>query len=140
MTEKSLEGVWFNEHTTSYEGPLLTSRLEYHFRSDNRVEVFRKIFNQPAGQLVGYQVSCYGNYSLEGDSLKLFNLQSYQHDFSNGFAKGYYSPLDQLQFAGPQADLHWKVSFDSTETRVTFHFPPCVDTGDCVDYQVFEKE
>jgi hypothetical protein len=140
VTGSPLTGVWFHEHSTKHKGTVYTSRLEYHFYSDNRVEIFRKILDQASGQLLGYQAQTLGSYSLTGDSLQISHTDCYVIDASSNFARGYYSSLTGLIPIGQQRELNLIISFNLAKTKVTFHYLHCPPHTDCIDYQVFQLE
>jgi len=129
----TIKGVWFED--VYVEDFNRISRLEYNFKEKGIVEILRIEMDKDSVEILGYRYRTTGNYKQAEEKLFFYNLVSYSNDDS----KGDYSKLHDLMKASAENSYAYSYEISSDGRELTFFYPPCSPSANCVTEQTFTK-
>ncbi len=130
-----LKGVWYEEEYL--EDYNIISRLEYHFKEDSVLEVYRMEINAETGKLIGYRFKALGKYSLEGHELSFTYLKTYVNDAL------YLVPhAHRNEYVGEDIPQTHSVTIEISKdgNTLVFYYPPCLPNANCISSKTFKKQ
>lgn len=136
--EKNLPGVWENTYEINNEDyPNLEEGdyayvLQYKFLSDKTFESYTFLRNTITNTIEGYQVQTKGNFTTEGDRMKLIFDQWNSNIESTQFVS-----LDELILIQEDAERSFNYSVNREE--LLFDFDPCGPLESCIGEITFER-
>ncbi|QMU29772.1 hypothetical protein [Adhaeribacter radiodurans] len=132
---KQILGIWFQEDSLPEDNRI--SKLQYHFKEDNTLEILRIELDANSRQVLGYRYRSTARFSLVKDQLSFSDFTNYIHNDSLGS----YSSLQDLKAATPQLNGYIVTcKLEDKGRKLTFIYPPCKDTFNCIGAQTFSKE
>jgi len=129
----SIIGAW----TTSmnYDNSNVSEQT-YKFNTDSTVRISKTIRDKATGVLLGYQYLSNGKFRLNGDQLKLYQLNSsYRNDADTTF-----SPSAQLLPLPSDTLQTYTIKISADGTFFHFQYPPCPINASCVPELIYKRQ
>jgi hypothetical protein len=130
-----LQGVWYEEEYL--EDYNVISRLEYHFKEDSILEVYRMELNAGTGKLIGYRFKAQGKYYLVGHELSFTYLKTYVNDAF------YLVPhANKNEYVGKDIPQTHSVTIEISKdgNTLVFYYPPCLPDANCISSKTLKKQ
>ena len=132
---KQILGIWFQEDSLPEDNRI--SKLQYHFKEDNTLEILRLELDASSKQVLGYRYKSTARYSLHKDKLSFSDFTNYTH---NDTLVSYSSLQDLKAVTSQQSGYTVTCKLEDKGQKLTFIYPPCKDTFSCIGSQTFTKE
>ena len=133
ISERDIAGVWSKEDV--FEDKNRVSKLEYHFKAGNTIELLRTELTLDTREVLGYRHRAVGNYSVSGNKIFLSNLTAYHNDD----AVVEYSAIEDLVRTPETPDIEFTFALRGNR-ELTLTYPPCGPFENCISTIVLERE
>lgn len=130
----SIIGTWI----ASYNYPKAEIfNQTYIFKSDSTVQITRTVIDSASGKLLGYQYLSNGKFHLNGEQLKLYQLNTLYYNSQSGVN---YVPITQLTSFKTDTLQTYTIKINPNNTSFYFYFPPCPASALCVMQFTYKRQ
>jgi len=133
IDRSDLVGLWAFDPGFSVSGGGQT--ITYEFTQDSSLEILT-FYQTAEGEVIGFRNRSTGIYAVSGNALYMDLNEVYQNDDTE---TDFVATIEELTITGQRWDQTVEVSFDDTETVMTFDYGPCDDTVICIGSQTLTK-